>query len=71
MTSFWHFLTGTQAQLSPVWSAYAVGAQAQTATSSMHTAALYVLDKQGREQVILDQDFTDTQLTVDLKQLLA
>ena len=71
MTSFWHFLLGTQAELSPIWSAYAVGAQSQTATSSMHSTVLYVLDKQGREQVFLDQDCTDTQLTSDLKHLLA
>jgi protein SCO1 len=28
MTTFWHFLVGTQAQLAPVWTAYAIGARA-------------------------------------------
>lgn len=70
MTDYWHFLVGTQAQLAPIWTAYAIGAQAQTSTVSMHTAVLYVLDKQGHEQALLDEDFTDAQLTSDLKALL-
>jgi protein SCO1/2 len=70
MTSYWHFLVGTEAQLSPVWTAYAIGAQQETATVSMHTAALYIIDKQGRERVLLDQTFTLTYLTGLLQTLL-
>jgi len=36
----------------------------------MHTAILYVIDKQGHERALLDQDFTTAQLTGDLKTLL-
>jgi protein SCO1 len=36
----------------------------------MHTAVLFVIDKQGRERVLLDQDFTSAQLTGDIKTLL-
>ncbi len=70
MTSYWHFLVGTEAQLSPVWTAYSIGAQQETATVSMHTAVLYVIDKQGRERTLLDQTFTPAQLTGILQTLL-
>jgi len=70
MTSYWHFLGGTEAQLSPVWTTYAIGAQQVTATASMHTTALYVIDKQGHERTLLDQTFTPAQLTGILQTLL-
>ena len=71
MVQYWHFLVGTQAELAPVWSAYAVDAQTQVATTSMHTAVLFLIDKHGRERVLLDQDFTSAQLTSNLKTLLS
>ena len=66
------FLSGhcTENQLAPVWTAYAIGAQQVTTTVSMHTTALYVIDKQGREHTLLDQDFTPAQLTGILQRLL-
>ena len=70
MTDYWHFLIGTQNQLSPVWTAYAIDAQRISASTSTHTSALYVIDKTGHERVLLDQDFTTTQMTSDLKTLL-
>jgi protein SCO1 len=71
MVQYWHFLVGTRAELAPVWSAYAIDAQSQVATVSMHTAVLFVIDQQGRERVLLDQDFTPAQLTSNLKTLLS
>jgi protein SCO1/2 len=74
MTAYWHFLIGTHAALAPVWQAYSIDAEAATANSSSgsvtHTTVLYVLDKQGRERVLLDDDFAPAQLTDDLKILL-
>ncbi len=70
MTSYWHFLIGTQNQLSPVWTAYAIDAQRISASTSTHTSVLYLIDKQGREQVLLDQNFTNAQMTTDLQKLL-
>lgn len=70
MLNSWHYLIGSRNELAPVWTAYAIDAQSVTASTSTHTSALYVLDKQGREQVLLDQDFTPEQLTNDLKILL-
>ncbi len=70
MVNYWHFLVGTEAQLSPVWSAYAIDAQPQVVTNSMHTAVLFVIDKQGRERLLLDQDFTPAQLSGAINTLL-
>jgi len=70
MTNYWHFLIGTQDQLSPVWTDYAIDAQKISASTSTHTSALYVIDKTGHERVLLDQDFTTAQMTTDLKALL-
>jgi len=70
MTNYWHFLVGTQNELAPVWSAYAIGAQTATTTNSMHTAVLYVIDQQGHERVLMDQNFTPAQMTSNLKTLL-
>ena len=70
MVNYWHFLVGTQDELAPVWTKYAIDAQPAASTVSMHTAILYVIDKQGRERVLLDQDFTSAQLNGGLKTLL-
>jgi protein SCO1/2 len=69
MTEYWHFLVGTQATLSPVWTAYSVYAQQEQQTVN-HTLAVFVIDKQGKERVLLDEGFTPTQLTEKLRILL-
>ncbi len=70
MTDYWHYLVGTQEQLSPVWANYSISAQAQQQNIN-HSMALFVIDKQGRERVFLSSnDFTPDQLTADLKILL-
>ena len=71
LTSNWHYLIGDQTTLAPVWNSYSVDAQPATSTTSMHTSAVYVIDKMGRERVLFDSDFTPTQLQDDLKVLLA
>jgi len=70
MVNYWHFLVGTQDELAPVWTKYAIDSQPAAATVSMHTAILYVIDKQGRERALLDQDLTTAQMTGDLQALL-
>ncbi len=69
MVDYWHFLTGTQNTLAPVWSAYSVYAQ-QESGSVAHSTGVYVIDKQGNERVFLDQDFTPQEVAADLKILL-
>ena len=74
MLNEWHFLIGSQAQLSPIWSEYGVAAQAApTAAPSGpvdHTLAVYLIDKQGHERVYLGQDFDPSALAKDLQTLL-
>jgi len=73
MENYWHYLLGTESELSPVWSSYSVYA-APTPTSTggsvAHTTAVYIIDKQGRERVFFGSDFTSAQLTKDLQILL-
>ena len=73
MQNYWHYLLGTESELSPIWSSYSVYA-APTPTSTggsvAHTTAVYVIDKQGRERVFFGEDFTSEQLTKDLQILL-
>ena len=72
LVNAWHFLVGTFNQLAPVWSSYTVDAQAATSAGTItHSTFIYVIDKQGRERVLLDSDFTPAQLTSDLQILLA
>jgi protein SCO1/2 len=71
MTANWHFLIGSLNQLSPIWESYSVDAQAATKAGVVeHSTFVYVIDKEGRERVLLDNDFTSAQLTSDLKVLM-
>jgi protein SCO1 len=70
MQDYWHFLIGTNAQLSPVWSAYSVYAQQQQQMNVNHSFAVYVIDKQGNERAFIDQNFTPDQLSGYLETLV-
>ena len=71
LVNSWHFLVGNLNQLAPVWSSYTVDAQAATSSGIVtHSTFVYLIDKEGRERVLLDNDFTVPQLTDDLKILL-
>lgn len=48
----WLFLTGSPTQLRPVWRAYGVEVGA-TRISVVHTAAVYILDRNGRERRLI------------------
>lgn len=71
MEGYWHYLLGTHAQLSPVWTSYAVDAAPASGSTVTHTTAVYVIDQQGRERVFLGDDFTSAQLAADLQLLLS
>jgi len=70
--SNWHYLMGTEGQLSPVWSSYSVYAVPEAAKSGVvdHTTALFVIDKQGHERAYFGGDFTPDQMTTDMQILL-
>src|SRR5436305_11290290 len=69
MQDYWHFLTGTHEQLSPIWSAYSVYAQQQQATVN-HSFAVYVIDKQGNNRTFIGQDFKPDDLASYLETLV-
>ena len=69
MQDYWHFLIGTEQQLSPVWYEYSVYAQQQQ-MSVNHSSAIFVIDKQGNERAFIDQDFTPDQLASYLDSLV-
>jgi protein SCO1 len=71
----WHYLLGTRAQLSPIWSAYAVqglppSVRVISTSQMIHSSVVYLIDQQGREQALLDYDFTPTELAHDVTVLL-
>jgi len=70
MVDYWHFLTGPQDALSPIWSAYSIYAQPESGSSVAHSTGLYVIDKQGNERVFLGDDFAPAQAAADLRILL-
>ena len=71
MENYWHFLIGPHDAVAQVWSSYSVYAQAgNTYSTTTHSLALYVIDKQGNERVFLNGDFTPAELKADLEVLL-
>lgn len=67
----WHYLIGTRAQLAPVWSAYGIVATPDPGKPTVtHTDAVFLIDRQGRERVLLRTDALDAALVKDLRILL-
>jgi protein SCO1/2 len=65
----WYYLIGTRAQLAPVWAAYGIGVQAGSATVA-HNDAIYLIDRRGRERVLLHSDNLPAELVSDLRVVL-
>ncbi len=71
MENYWHYLLGTQSQLAPVWSDYSVYATPTANGGTVnHTTAIFIIDKQGRERVLLDNSNSSDQITTDMRTLL-
>jgi len=67
----WHYLIGSRAQLANVWSAYGIVATPDPGLPTVtHTDAVYLIDRQGRERVLLRTDALDESLLHDIKILL-
>lgn len=69
MQNYWHYLIGSQSQLSPVWSDYNIYASNVNGVVQ-HSIGVYIIDKQGRERAYMDDSFTASQVATDLKTLL-
>lgn len=72
LSDSWHYLIGSRAQLAPVWSAYGIVATPDPAggPTVTHTDAVYLIDRQGRERVLLRTDALEESLLDDLRILL-
>jgi protein SCO1/2 len=69
------YLIGSPAQLQRVWQAYYVASQPIPTVGPalggvLHSSPLFVIDKQGRERVLLDEQFDPQDLVHDLQVLL-
>ena len=69
LTTNWHYLVGGRAQLAPVWAAYGIGVQAASSAVT-HNDAVYLIDRQGRERVLLHSEDLGHDLVNDLRALL-
>lgn len=68
----WHYLVGTRAQLAAVWTAYGIVARPDPGKPTItHTDAVFLIDKQGRERVLLRTDALGDALVNDLRILVA
>jgi cytochrome oxidase Cu insertion factor (SCO1/SenC/PrrC family) len=64
----WHYLVGSRAQLAAVWSAYGIVATPDPGKPTItHTDAIFLIDKQGRERVLLRTEALDDVLVNDLR----
>jgi len=64
----WYYLVGGRAQLAPVWASYGIGVQPSSVTVG-HNDAVYLIDRHGRERVLLHSDSLGTDLLGDLRAL--
>ncbi len=71
------YLTGDMAALRPVWRAYAIGVTREKPAGTNkaiyevgHSDALYLIDKSGRERVLMSSDFAPADLARNLNTLL-
>jgi protein SCO1/2 len=69
LESNWYYLVGGRAQLAPVWAAYGIGVQAGSNTVT-HNDAVYLIDRRGRERVLLHSEDLAAHLVNDLRALL-
>jgi protein SCO1/2 len=73
MLGRWTFLSGSHAQLTPVWKDYFIDVESNAAVdgSISHQSRVIVIDSQGRQRVNYAPDFKSDDLVHDLKALLA
>lgn len=71
MLNKWHFLTGSEEELKPVWDYYWVGKVRKDEKGNvMHQAPIHIIDPQGKIRVVSGQTFRPAELTHDIEVLL-
>jgi protein SCO1/2 len=63
------YLTGTRAQLRPVWSAFHIASTPGPNGTVSHSAFEILVDPQGRERLLYDSNVTSAAIVQDLAQL--
>jgi protein SCO1 len=66
-----HFLTGTRAQLAPVWQAYNVLVEARNIMLVSHAAPVFLLDRSGRPRLYYAPPQNGPEFAHDLRRLHA
>lgn len=67
----WHYLVGQRAQLEPVWAAYGIRASPDPGMPTVsHSDAIYLVDRRGRERVLVHSTNSVEELAADLRILL-
>jgi len=64
------YLTGTRAQLAPVWAAFHIAAAPGPEGTISHSSFEFLIDPKGRERVLYDANVTTTAVVHDLDALL-
>ncbi len=70
LSANWHYLIGDRSQLEIVWALYGIGAFVNGTVLVSHNDAIYLLDAQGRERVLVHADTAQDDLDNDLRLLL-
>ena len=65
----WHYLIGDRSRLEIVWALYGVGALSSGTIFVSHNDAIYLIDPQGRERVLVHASTAQDDLTDDLRLL--
>jgi protein SCO1/2 len=56
----WHFLTGSRAELEPVWRDYNVGVDKTDSGDLMHSPGVYLIDRTGQKRWYVSVPFAET-----------
>jgi len=71
MLDKWHFLTGSESELKPIWDYYWVGKVWKDEKGNvMHQAPVHLIDPQGKIRVVSGQTFRPAELAHDIEVLL-
>jgi protein SCO1/2 len=71
LSTRFRYVTGTHAQLAPVWARYHVAAVAGPERAVSHSAFEFLVDPQGRERVLFDAQVQATDVSAAIKKLTA
>jgi protein SCO1/2 len=66
----WHYLLGERPQLEAIWALYGVGSFSNGTAVVSHNDAIYLIDAQGRERLLVHASTPEDDLASDLRALV-